>query len=61
MTTKMCAGVLGVVLALGAILPANANGVAYHDSNLERWAKQRIAAKSAICAAVSMAVKHPYL
>jgi hypothetical protein len=45
MTTKMCAGVLGVVLALGAVLPASATGVEHYDSNLERWAKQRIAAK----------------
>jgi hypothetical protein len=45
MTTKIVAGLIGAFMALGATIPANANGVPHFDSNLERWAKQRIAAK----------------
>jgi hypothetical protein len=45
MTTKTVAGLIGAVLALGAALPANANGVAHFDSNLERFAKAQLARK----------------
>jgi hypothetical protein len=47
MTTKMCAGFVGVMLATATAIstPAAANGVPHHDSNLELWAKERVAAK----------------
>ncbi|MCU0830850.1 MAG: hypothetical protein MUC58_04940 [Rhizobiaceae bacterium] len=47
MTTKMCAGFVGVMLAMATAFstPARANGVPHHDSNLERWAMERVAAR----------------
>jgi hypothetical protein len=45
MTTKIVAGLIGAAFALGAFSPALANGVAHHDTNLERFAKAQLARK----------------